>query len=55
MRPHAPVTVTRVTMPASVERPGVVPRPLRAGWDYGTERWDDGIFLRTTIDSAGYR
>jgi hypothetical protein len=32
-----------------------IPTRLRAGWGYGTDGWDDGVFVRATIDRADYR
>jgi hypothetical protein len=32
-----------------------IPRQVRAGWHYGTDRWNDGEFIRWTVDDATYR
>lgn len=32
-----------------------IPRTITAGWYYGTEKWDEGQFIRYTVDDARYR
>jgi hypothetical protein len=32
-----------------------IPRQVTAGWHYGTDRWDEGAFIRWTVDDARYR
>ena len=40
---HGEVTVDGVT----------VPRRITAGWQYGTDRWPEGQFIRYTLDDVG--
>ncbi|MFI1972115.1 DUF6544 family protein [Streptomyces cinnamoneus] len=32
-----------------------LPRTVRAGWWFGTDRWPEGEFIRFTVDEAAYR
>jgi hypothetical protein len=32
----------------------LVPTKMRAGWRFGTDRWDDGAFFRATIDAVDF-
>jgi hypothetical protein len=32
-----------------------LPSRLRAGWHFGTDRWDEGEFFRVTVESADFK
>jgi hypothetical protein len=32
-----------------------IPAAVVAGWDYGSDRWSEGQFIRYTVDQADYR
>jgi hypothetical protein len=33
----------------------VIPRQATAGWHYGSDQWNEGAFIRWTVDDARYR
>ncbi len=51
---HTPNTSSECLMDGSIEVSGQqVPRQLRAGWWFGTDRFAEGEFFRATIDHVG--